>query len=128
MAPPMPARVLVVDDSEALRKSVCYAIQRISDVVCVEASDGAEALQKTSDGTFDLVITDINMPNLDGFKLLAALRGDPRFSHTPVVVVTTERGDDDRARAQALGAVAYLTKPVQAADVVAVVRQVLGLL
>ena len=125
-APPMSIRALVVDDSLALRRSVMYALQRLTQIVCVEAQDGAEALKKFSQGRFDIVLTDINMPVLDGLKLISHLRSDEANAHVPIVVITTESAEADRARAMKLGASAYLVKPVQANEILQTVQKLLG--
>ena len=123
----MTIRALVVDDSLALRRSVMYALQRLTEVVCVEAQDGAEALKKFSQGKFDIVLTDINMPVLDGLKLISHLRSDDTNNHVPIVVITTESAEEDRDRALKLGANAYLVKPVQAQVVLDTVKKLLSL-
>jgi two-component system, chemotaxis family, chemotaxis protein CheY len=124
----MALRALVVDDSLQLRRSVMYSLQRLTDMACVEAQDGAEAIRKLAQqGPFDVILTDINMPILDGLKLLAHVRGDPAMKNVPVIIITTEAAEADRRRALALGANAYLTKPVKADDVLRVVRELLGL-
>ncbi|MBL8924359.1 MAG: response regulator [Myxococcaceae bacterium] len=123
----MTIRALVVDDSLQLRRSVMYALQKLSDLVCVEAGDGAEALRKLRGSTFDIVLSDINMPVLDGLKLVAHIRQDPALAKLPIVMITTESAEADRERAMALGANAYLVKPVQAAEVLETVKSLLGL-
>lgn len=123
----MTLRALVVDDSMQLRRSVMYALQRIGDIVCVEAGDGAEAIKKFQASKFDLVLTDINMPVLDGLKLTAHLRADPANKDLPIVVITTEAAEEDRERALKLGASAYLIKPVKAQEVLETVQQLLKL-
>jgi len=120
----MTIRALVVDDSLNLRRSVMYALQKLPDVLCVEAGDGAEALKKlTSSGPFDIVLTDINMPVLDGLKLIAHIRADEANKALPIVVITTEAAETDRERAMKLGASAYLVKPVRAPVVLEAVRR-----
>lgn len=123
----MTIRALVVDDSMQLRRSVMYALQRLTDVVCVEAGDGAEALKKFQTSKFDIVLTDINMPVFDGLKLIAHIRSDEANASLPIVVITTESAREDKERALRLGANAYLIKPVKAAEVVRTVQQLLGL-
>lgn len=123
----MALRALVVDDSVALRHSVMYALQRLPEVTCAEAGDGAEAIKKLAQGPFDIVLTDINMPVLDGLKLLSHVRGDATHAKVPVVVITTEAAEVDQQRAMALGANAYLIKPVQAQVVVDTVKRLLAL-
>jgi two-component system chemotaxis response regulator CheY len=122
----MSIRALVVDDSMALRRSVMYALQRIGEIVCIEANDGAEAIKKLAGGAFDIVLTDINMPLLDGLKLISHIRAEPALSKLPIVVITTESAEADRARALKLGADAYLVKPVKAQEVLDAVQKLLG--
>lgn len=117
----------MVDDSLQLRRSVMYALQKLPDVLCVEAGDGAEALRKLRGGPFDIVLSDINMPVLDGLKLVAHIRADPSLAKLPIVMITTESAEADRERALKLGANAYLVKPVQAIEVVETVKSLLGL-
>ena len=120
-------RALVVDDSQAMRRSIMYALQRLGGVVCVEATDGADALKKFTQGQFDLVLTDINMPLMDGLKLISHIRSAPAQNNVPIVVITTEGAVVDRERAMALGASAYLVKPVQAKVVLETVKGLLNL-
>ncbi|CAM3867153.1 response regulator [Corallococcus sp. ZKHCc1 1396] len=121
-------RALVVDDSQAMRRSIMYALQRLTGVVCVEAEDGVAGLKMlTTQGRFDLVLTDINMPLMDGLKLISHIRQAPEHRGVPIVVVTTEGAAADRARAMALGASAYLVKPVQARVVLETVKELLKL-
>jgi len=127
LAAVMTIRALVVDDSMQLRRSVMYALQRIGDIVCVEAQDGAEAIKKFQGGKFDIVLTDINMPVLDGLKLTAHLRSDPANAALPIVIITTEAAQEDRERALKLGASAYLIKPVKAQEVLDAVPRLLKL-
>ncbi len=123
----MTIRALVVDDSLQLRRSVMFALQRLPEVVCVEAADGAEALRKLQGEKFDIVLSDINMPVLDGLKLVAHIRGDAKLKDLPIVMITTESAHADRDRALKLGANAYLVKPVQAVDVLDTVKSLLGI-
>ena len=116
---------LVVDDSSAMRKQLAYALQRIPGMSAVEATDGADAWRKLASAAFDVVLTDINMPLLDGLKLVALVRSGGAHQRVPVVVITTEGAEADRRRAMSLGASAYLVKPVQAAQVVEAVRALL---
>ena len=116
---------LIVDDSGAMRRQLAYALQRIPGVSAVEATDGADAWRKLSSASFDIVLTDINMPLLDGLKLVAMVRAGGAHQRVPVVVITTEGAEADRKRAMSLGASAYLVKPVQATQVVEAVRGLL---
>ena len=116
---------LVVDDSPAMRKQLSYALQRVVGMDASEAGDGAEAWRKLATGSFDIIITDINMPLMDGLKLVSLVRSGGVHQRIPIVVITTEGAEADRRRAMTLGASAYLVKPVQAQQVVETVRTLL---
>ena len=117
-------RILTVDDSESVRSLVSSALRRAGFDV-VEAVDGADALDKV-DGGFDMVITDINMPNIGGIELLELLRERPDTRFTPVIVLTTESQKNLRDKALAAGASGWVVKPFEPASLVAVVRRFLG--
>jgi two-component system chemotaxis response regulator CheY len=120
-------RALVVDDSQAMRRRLVAVLERLGAAVCDEAEDGADGLKRFSEGDYDLVLTDLNMPLVDGLKLIHHIRAGDRRRNVPILVVTTEDGDTDRSRAMALGASAYLLKPIQPARVSSAVRDLLGL-
>jgi two-component system chemotaxis response regulator CheY len=118
---------LVVDDSPAMRKQLSYALQRVIGMEATEAGDGADAWRKLAGNSFDILITDINMPMMDGLKLVSMVRSAGSHQRIPIVVITTEGAEADRRRAMTLGASAYLVKPVQAQQVVETVRTLLRL-
>jgi len=119
--------VLVVEDSPPMRKMIVFALSRLRGMQVTEADDGVDALRKLAQQRFDLILTDINMPILDGLKLVRRLRADRTYRDTPIIIITTEGAAEDRKRALDLGANAYVTKPIQAALVQKIVRQILGL-
>ena len=110
-----------------MRKLIVFALSRIREVRVVEADDGVDALRRIASTKFDIIITDINMPILDGLKLVKRLRADEAYRDVPIIIITTEGAEEDRQRALALGATAYITKPIQAPQVIELVREVLGL-
>jgi two-component system chemotaxis response regulator CheY len=118
---------LVVEDSPPMRKMIVFALSRIRELTVVEADDGVDALRRIASTRFDIIITDINMPILDGLKLVKRLRADEAYKDVPIIIITTEGAEEDRQRALALGANAYITKPIQAPQVIALVRETLGL-
>ena len=120
-------RALVVDDSQAMRRNLMLALHRMGVFEVDEAQDGVEGLKKFNEGRFDLVLTDINMPLMDGLKLVGHIRQGSGRPEVPIVVVTTESAEEDRQRAMKLGASAYLVKPVQAREIVDTVRTLLRL-
>ncbi|UCE87351.1 MAG: response regulator [Deltaproteobacteria bacterium] len=118
-------RILIVEDSPTVRHFLGFALRRLRDVDVVEAVDGMDGLRKLTGDHFDLALVDINMPVMDGLKLIHLIRGEESIQDMPVVVVTTEGGSEDRERALALGANEYLTKPVQTGRLLEVVQGLL---
>ncbi len=117
--------VLIIEDSPTMRQLIAFALKRLPGVRIVEANDGVDGLRKLSAERFDLVLTDINMPIMDGLKLVALLRNDANYRTTPIVVITTEGAREDRERALALGANDYITKPIQANRILELARTLL---
>jgi two-component system, chemotaxis family, chemotaxis protein CheY len=119
---------LVVEDSPTMRQLLVYALKRIPQMSTIEAADGVDALKKLATSPApDLILTDINMPIMDGLKLVQRVRTDEKLRNVPIIIITTEGGAEDRARALALGANAYITKPIQAPAVLAKVKELLKL-
>lgn len=110
-----------------MRRLMGNALARVECVDVTEAEDGLDAMRKLATQKFDLIITDLNMPIMDGLKLIKRIRDDAVHRSTPIIVVTTERGAEDRARALALGANAYVTKPIRAPEIVENVKRALAL-
>lgn len=117
---------LVVEDSPMMRQLLVFALARIKQLTVTEAEDGVDGLRKLAQGKFDLIITDINMPIMDGLKLVKRIRSDESHKDVPIIIITTEGSQEDRQRAMALGATAYITKPIQAPQVIAKVKELLG--
>jgi two-component system chemotaxis response regulator CheY len=109
MATPM--KFLIVDDFSTMRRIVRNLLKEIGHADADEAEDGAIALTKLRSGNFDFVVTDINMPNVDGFELLAAIKKDERLKHLPVLMVTAEARKEDIVMAAQGGAAGYIVKP-----------------
>ncbi|MEE9386487.1 MAG: response regulator [Nannocystaceae bacterium] len=118
---------LVVEDSPPMRKMIVFALSRVRGLRVVEADDGVEALRQIAGTRFDIILTDLNMPILDGLKLVRRLRDDDAYKDVPIIIITTEGAREDRERALALGANAYITKPIQAQEVISLVRDILCL-
>jgi two-component system, chemotaxis family, chemotaxis protein CheY len=116
---------LVVEDSPTMRQLIVYALSRIKNLKVIEADDGVDGLKKLSGGKFDILITDINMPIMDGLKLVSMVRNGDTHKGIPIVIITTEGAQEDRQRALALGANAYITKPIQAPQVISKVKELL---
>ena len=109
-----------------MRQLIAFALKRLQGVRIVEASDGVDGLKKLSSERFDLILTDINMPIMDGLKLVSLVRNDANYRTTPIVVITTEGAQEDRERALALGANDYITKPIQANRILDLARALLN--
>jgi two-component system chemotaxis response regulator CheY len=119
--------VLIVEDSPTMRQLISFALKRLRGIRVVEASDGVDGLRKLSTEKFHLILTDINMPVMDGLKLVSLVRNDANYRETPIVVITTEGASEDRERALALGANDYITKPIQPNLILEVAQRLLGI-
>ncbi len=107
----MGPRVLVVEDSPTMRSFVATALEGAGIVDVAEASSGFAALQALPNGRFDLVITDVNMPDINGLELIKFIRSNANYQKIPLVIISTEGRERDRDRGLSLGANAYLVKP-----------------
>lgn len=117
--------ILAVDDSASMRKLVTFTLKSAGYEV-VDAVDGLDAWQKASQRRFDLVLTDQNMPNLDGIGLTRKLRDSPDFRETPILILTTESSDQMKQAGRSAGATGWLVKPFNPEQLVATVQKVLG--
>ena len=108
-----------------MRQLIVLALSRVKSLRVTEADDGVDGLRKLATGKFDIVLTDINMPIMDGLKLVKRIRTDATHKDVPIIVITTEGSKEDRQRALQLGANAYITKPIQAPQVIAKVKELL---
>jgi len=108
----MAQTILVVDDSPTVVKFVSFSLKK-SGFKVVTACDGMDAIEKmnNAEGEVNLVITDLNMPNLDGYGLITTLRQNEKHEQTPIIILSSEDGDDDRDRGIQVGANSYLVKP-----------------
>jgi two-component system chemotaxis response regulator CheY len=118
-------KVLIVEDSPTMRQLISFALKRLRGIRIMEANDGVDGLKKLSAEKYDLIFTDINMPIMDGLKLVSLVRNDANYKDTPIVVITTEGAREDRERALALGANDYITKPIQPNKILDVARTLL---
>ena len=120
----MPKRILTVDDSLTIRQLMKVTLSR-SGYDVAEAEDGAKGLEKASSETFDLVLSDINMPVMNGLDLLRGLRKLAQYKFTPIVLVTTESGLEKKQEGKAAGATGWIVKPFEPEQLLAVVTKVL---
>lgn len=119
-------RALVVEDSPPMLQLITFALKRIHKMEVTEAEDGVAAIRHLQKNKFDIVVTDINMPVMDGLKLVSMIRQDPTHARTPIIIITTDGASTDRDRAMELGANAYITKPIQSSYLIECVRMLLG--
>ena len=104
-------KFLIVDDFSTMRRIVRNLLKEIGHADADEAEDGVAALQKLRNGKFDFVVSDINMPNMNGFQLLNEIKGDEKLKHLPVLMVTAEARKEDIVMAAQGGAAGYIVKP-----------------
>lgn len=123
---PADTKILVVDDSSTMRRILKMSLARCGYSNIEEAGDGAEGLTMCQGKQYDLVLTDWNMPNMDGLQLIISLRGLPAYAAVPIVMVTTEGAKDDVIEALTKGATSYIVKPFTPETLSAKLKEVLG--
>lgn len=123
----MAKTILAIDDSNSIRQMVAFTLKSAGYAV-IEAADGQEGLAKANAHAADisLVLTDQNMPVMDGLTLIKALRGMPQFSNTPILMLTTESSDAMKSQGRAAGATGWLVKPFDPHKLLEVVKKVIG--
>jgi len=115
--------ILIVEDSATTRALIRAVIEEMGDFDTVEAASGFEALKLLPTQEFNLVITDVNMPDINGLELISFIKNNPRYTHIPLIIVSTERSEEDKKRGITLGAMAYITKPFKAHELQEVIKQ-----
>ncbi len=121
----MAKKVLAVDDSRTMREMVSFTLKSEGYEV-IEAEDGKAAISALNGMKIDAVITDLNMPNMNGFELIATLRQNPLYKFTPILMLTTEGDAGKKAEGKAAGATGWITKPFDPQKLIAVVRKVVA--
>ncbi len=121
----MAKNILTVDDSASIRNMVSFTLKAAGYDV-TEAVDGQDGLDKAKTKAFDLILTDQNMPRMDGIALIQNLRAMSQFRSTPILMLTTESGDDMKAKGKAAGATGWLVKPFDPQKLIEVVKKVIG--
>jgi two-component system chemotaxis response regulator CheY len=115
-------RILSVDDSSSIRQMVSFTLRGAGYEVA-EAVDGKDGMTKVSSGRFDLIVTDLNMPNMDGIQMIAAIRKFPGYGFTPILMLTTESQAEKKDAGRRAGATGWIVKPFSAEQLVAVARK-----
>ena len=121
----MPKTIMTVDDSASVRQMVSFTLKQAGYEV-IEAVDGKDALQKLNSNKVDMIITDLNMPNLDGIGLIKGARSHPLCRFVPIIMLTTESQDSRKQEGKAAGATGWIVKPFQPEQLISVVKKVLG--
>ncbi|MFB2550014.1 response regulator [Ensifer soli] len=121
----MSASILTVDDSASIRMTTKITLSNAGYKV-TEAVDGLDGLNKAKSGQFDLIVTDLNMPNMNGIRMIEELRKSPAHTGIPIIFLTTESDADMKAKAKAAGATGWITKPFDPETLVKIARKVLG--
>ncbi len=121
----MAKTVLSVDDSGSIRQMVSFTLKSAGYNV-IEAVDGQDGLDKAKQKTVDLVLTDQNMPRMDGLTLIKSLRGMPAYRSVPILMLTTESGDAMKMQGKAAGATGWIVKPFDPQKLLEVVKKVIG--
>jgi two-component system chemotaxis response regulator CheY len=117
--------IMTVDDSASVRQMVCFALKEAGYEV-VEASDGRDALVKLNESPVDMLITDLNMPNMDGIDLIRGVRAGSSHKFIPIIMLTTESQPVKKQEGKAAGATGWIVKPFKPDQLLAVIRKVLG--
>lgn len=117
--------IMTVDDSTSVRQMVSFTLKNAGYGV-IEAKDGMDALAKANGAGVNMVITDLNMPNMDGIELIRNLRGDPAYRFVPIIMLTTESQDSKKQEGRQAGATGWIVKPFRPEQLLAVVKKVLG--
>ncbi|HEY5594978.1 MAG TPA: response regulator [Nitrospiria bacterium] len=120
----MPKKILVVEDSSTMRSLIASTVEELTGYEAVEAGNGFEALKALPAHRFDLIITDINMPDINGLEIIHFVKNNAEYKNIPLIVVTTEQGDADRKKGLALGAAEYITKPFDPERLKAIVKRI----
>ena len=118
-------KVMIVDDSASIRQMVSFTLKSAGYEV-LDAVDGQDGLEKANAHAVDLMLTDQNMPRMDGLTLIKNLRGMPQYAKTPILMLTTESSDAMKAQGRAAGATGWLVKPFDPQRLIDVVRKVIG--
>ncbi len=117
--------VLIVEDSKAIRSMIRVSLEETGGFFVVEAGNGFEALKTLPTRPFDLIITDINMPDINGLELIGFVKSNPAYKDIPLIIVSTEKSDEDKKRGMALGASGYVVKPFTKDELMVMVQRVL---
>lgn len=122
----MRKKILIAEDSATMRSLIISTITALGDYLTLEAANGFEALRILPREKVDLIITDINMPDINGLELVSFIRENDNYRQTPLIIISTESSERDREKGLSLGADAYLVKPFAPADLQQLIQEYLG--
>jgi two-component system, chemotaxis family, chemotaxis protein CheY len=123
-------KIMVVEDSPSMRAYVTTAVEELpvgSEIDIIEAGSGFEALKLLPHHQLDVILTDINMPDINGLELVSFIKNHPTYKSIPILVISTESSEEDRRRAEALGAEGYLVKPFEQEELLDKLKSLLKL-
>jgi two-component system, chemotaxis family, chemotaxis protein CheY len=121
----MSKTIMTVDDSTSVRQMVSFTLKEAGYDV-VEACDGKDALNKISNASLNMVVTDLNMPNMDGIELIKNIRSNSKYRFIPIIMLTTESQDSKKMEGKAAGATGWIVKPFKPDQLLAVIKKVMG--
>ena len=122
----MNKKVLVIEDSSTMRSLIVTTVEDLEGFETVEVKNGIEALKILPTQKFDLIITDINMPNINGLEVVSFVKGHPQYQTIPMIIVSTEQGEKEIQKGLSLGAADYLTKPFHPENLKKVIQKVMS--
>jgi len=118
--------ILIVEDSSTTRALIRAVIEEMGDFTIIEAGSGFEALKLLPAQPINIIITDVNMPDINGLELISFIKNNPRYNHIPLIIVSTERSEEDKKRGISLGAMAYITKPFKAQELQETIKRAMN--
>jgi two-component system, chemotaxis family, chemotaxis protein CheY len=118
-------KILIIDDSATTRSLIASVLEQLGNIEILEANSGFEALKVLPSTRFDLIVTDINMPDINGLEVISFLKKHPHYRSIPVIIISTERSQKDRRKGLMLGADEYITKPFEATKLFETVQRIL---
>jgi two-component system chemotaxis response regulator CheY len=120
-------RVLIVDDSATMRRMVAASLRQVGQVDFEDAGNGLEAIERLALGSIDLILLDLNMPDMHGMEMIRFVQAHPTYRRIPIIVLTTRTAEDSRSAALAAGAAAYMTKPFEPETLAAQAKTLLNM-
>ena len=121
----MPKVIMTADDSASIRQMVSFTLGQAGYEI-IEAKDGQDAIDKLNSNRVDMLLTDLNMPRMDGIELIRQARANPKYKFTPIVMLTTESQDSKKQEGKQAGATGWIVKPFKPEQLLAVIKKVLG--